>query len=41
MLSFNLHPLPLVLDDLESVRLVPGLREVSEEAEVWLESGVS
>ena len=41
MLSFNLHPLPWVLGDLGLVGLVPGLREVSEGAEIWLEGRTS
>ena len=41
MLFFNFHPLPWVLGDLELVGLVPRLREVSEQAEVWPEDGVS
>ena len=41
MLSFDLHPLPWVLGDLRLVGLVPGLREVSEGAEIWLEGRMS
>ena len=41
MLFSNFHPLPWVLGDLELVRLVPGAREVLEQAEVQPEGGVS
>ena len=41
VLFFDLHPLPWVLGDLGLVRLVPGLREVSEGAEIWPEGRTS